>query len=100
MNNFNQPASHYTPAYDATMPNLGYGGGPGGGGYAQQPYFAPPPGPPPHFVQPRDSGDFGKPPGYSGEDEAVGKAGGYGYGDKKDEAEDPFADFESTKDRK
>jgi hypothetical protein len=79
--------SHYNPAYNASVPNLGYGynmpyaGGPPPGSY--QGGFAPPAGPPP---QQRD--DVTKPPGYAGGDGTAGA----GYG--KDE--DPFADFEDT----
>ncbi|KAJ3764488.1 hypothetical protein EV360DRAFT_77429 [Lentinula raphanica] len=72
--------SHYNPAYNASVPSLGYQYGP----YGQQPYgqFAPPPGPPPAM----DDAD-GKLPGYTG-------GPGYGYGVDDKAKENPFADFD------
>ncbi|KAJ3716380.1 hypothetical protein C8R42DRAFT_678263 [Lentinula raphanica] len=71
--------SHYNPAYNASVPSLGYQYGP----YGQQPYgqFAPPPGPPPAMD------DDGKLPGYTG-------GPGYGYGVDDKAKENPFADFD------
>jgi len=65
--------SHYNPAYDASVPSLGYQYGPG------QQSYAPPPGPPP-FMGVSD----GKPPGYAG----------YGYEVDDKAKENPFADFD------
>ncbi|KAF5351464.1 hypothetical protein D9757_012057 [Collybiopsis confluens] len=67
--------SHYNPAYDASVPSLGYQYGPG-----QQPapygQYAPPPGPPPAM-----GSKFGDAPSY-----------GYDIDDKA--KENPFADFD------
>jgi hypothetical protein len=73
--------THYNPAFDASVPSLGYQYGPG---YGPQPYgqFPPPPGPPPAM-----EGTDGKPPGYSG-----GPDYGYEVDDKA--KENPFADFD------
>lgn len=77
--------SHYNPAYNASVPSLGYQYGP----YGQQPYgqFAPPPGPPP----PMDAAD-GKPPGYA-------SGPGYGYEIDDKAKENPFADFDEHVDK-
>jgi len=74
--------SHYNPAYDASVPSLGYQYGPGyGQQYPQQPYpqFAPPPGPPPAM-----KGADSKP-----HDEPT-----YGYEVDDNAKENPFADFD------
>lgn len=92
--------SHYNPAYDGSVPPLGYNQYQNPYGQQQQqqqpPYggYAPPPGPPPpqgfggyDASVARDvEGADGKPPGYAGGD---GKPG-YGLDDK----ENPFADFD------
>lgn len=103
--NFNNN-SHYTPPYNASVPNLGYGynmpyaGGPppGAPGYGQPygayPAYAPPAGPPPG--QTGFDADDAKPPGYTGAD---GKAGG-GYTEDKKEDENPFSDFSSESNRR
>ncbi|KAJ3812581.1 hypothetical protein F5876DRAFT_74717 [Lentinula aff. lateritia] len=77
--------SHYNPAYNASVPSLGYQYGP----YGQQPYgqFAPPPGPPPAM----DAAD-GKPPGYA-------SGPGYGYEIDDKAKENPFADFDEHVDK-
>jgi len=74
--------SHYNPAYNASVPSLGYQYGPS---YGQQPYgqFAPPPGPPPA----KDGVNDTKPPGYAG-------GPSYGYEIDDNSKENPFADFD------
>jgi hypothetical protein len=69
--------SHYNPAYNASVPSLGYQYGPS---YGQQTY-APPPGPPP-----AKNGADSKPPGYG--------APTYGYEIDDNAKENPFADFD------
>lgn len=70
--------SHYNPAYDASVPSLGYQYGPG-----QQPVpygqYAPPPGPPPTK---------------GGADSKFGDAPSYGYDIDDNAKENPFADFD------
>jgi len=71
--------SHYNPAYNASVPSLGYQYGPGQESYGQ---FAPPPGPPP-----TKGGADSKPPGYAG----------YGYEVDDNAKENPFADFDEMR---
>lgn len=82
--------SHYTPPYNASVPNLPYGyGNHNSGPYTGQPYqpqYGAPAGPPPGHDDPFAPPYEGKPPGYSGD--------GKGYGQDDKDGKNPFSDFD------